>query len=525
MKYEEKNLFEKYDGKDLALLGFGLEGKENLKLLLKKIEEGLFTPKSITIYDRKDVDLKNCEDIDTRFFPLLSVYTKEDYLEKAYEKDYVFKSPGISLKYFALPKEVVLQKTQSQTDCFVEHFSRRSLGVTGSKGKSTTTTLSFLLQKNAKLLGNIGIPCFSAFSLMKEQKDLRAVIEMSSHQLEFINKSPHIALLLNFYEEHLDHYKSLAHYYDSKLNIFRYQSLNDYALFFLDNKDVIAGLQKIQNEAKFLATRLGFTQEEAYFLNFQSREKKEEVFSLLDLLVYVKKEDRKVSLFLCNARGKQKVFSFEQLPFSLSGEHHALDLAMAFMGAYCFEVEEKETFLKELALSKDVVASNAKEKSLYAYAQEVFSSFHALEHRLEEVGSYQGRHFFNDSISTIPQSTILALKTLGKVDVLLLGGKDREVDYRPLKEYLLQQPIPVLIGLPDTAARIFSEEPRLKEKSQCILVKDMEEAVKKAFLYSKTGDTILLSPAASSYNVYKSFEERGKHFKECILRFSEEHSF
>lgn len=494
--------------KELALLGFGLEGQSTLKFLLKQIDQKVFLPKKITIYDQKQVDLSIYLSSVKGFE--LSAYADEDYLEKAFEKDYVFKSPGVSLKNFIqsdLNDSKLHQKVYCQTEMFLNCFRDSSLAVTGSKGKSTTTTLAYLLQKEAKLLGNIGVPCLEAYEDFEQNSMLHAVIELSSHQLEFMKTSPKVALLLNFYEEHLDHYRSLEHYYQAKLNIFKHQKGTDFALFSLDNLDLYQHLKILYQKNKFLAQKIGFTSDPSMVEKFLVSPT--DWLQDLSLLVLVERKveagEHEVELTLFSKNQSKKII-FKDLPFSLSGKHHALDLSMAFLGSFLLENPHVQALFGTSSVFQDFIQK----------AEMQFKQFKALEHRLEYCGSMLNREWFNDSISTIPESTVLALDTLGQVDVLILGGKDRGVNYRPLQDVLLQQKVPVVIGLPDTAKRILEECPLLAEKIKFFLVQNMEEAVKLAVQESREGMKILLSPAASSYNVYKSFEERGRHFKACI---------
>lgn len=502
--------------KSWGILGFGLEGKSTLAFLLRQVQEQNILPKKITIYDKNEQDLRAYEKNEA--FELV-VYHEDDYLEKSLEEEIIFKSPGISLKNLLVSDEVeqaLRKRIYSQTEMTLQAFREKTLAVTGSKGKSTTSTLSYLLQENAKLLGNIGVACLDAYDTLAQEEQLKAVIELSSHQLEFMQTSPRVALLLNFYEEHLDHYRSLEHYYQAKLNIFRYQKEQDFSLFSLDNEALYERLTKLSSDGQLKAQKIGFSLQRECLEAFQ-RSQKEGLLEHLNLFVYIeKKEKHQLSLHFYNKEGEKfKQYHFEALPFSLSGIHHAMDLAMAFVGSYLLNQGVEISALEALE-------NSASFDTYKLRAEHIFHSFEALEHRLEDCGVHLNRRWFNDSISTIPESTLLALNTLGQVDVLILGGKDRGVNYKVLEDFLMTGKVKVVIGLPDTSRRMLEECPSLREKIQFVLVEDMEEAVQKALTLSQENQCILLSPAASSYNVYKSFEERGRHFKSCIQKLAQE---
>ena len=146
-------------------------------------------------------------------------------------------------------------------------------------------------------------------------------------------------------------------------------------------------------------------------------------------------------------------------------------------------------------------------------------SFKPLEHRLEPVGTFGGVIFINDSISTIPQAAIAACETLGRVDFLLLGGFDREIDYTPLVDYMLEHPVPHLLFTGKAGERMMAMMKTRGVASQLVVYNNMEEAFDYLDAQAKLGDICLLSPAASSYDQYKNFEERGAKFKRLAQSF------
>ena len=405
-------------GKRILVLGFGREGRSTLRFLNKYLPEA-----EVAVADKNPMDGVN--------------HSGEHYLEAMYDYDIVIKTPGISLKDFNT-KEV---EVTSQTDLFLSQFHGQTIGVTGTKGKSTTTSLIYHLLKSsgrdAILTGNIGIPCFDVMEDIKPESIV--VYELSAHQLEYVHNSPHVGVLLNVFEEHLDHFGSMSRYAMAKLNIMRFMGEDDIAV--------------IHESLLDDAWRL--------FVN-------NIVFSLFDISDCV-----------------------DESALPLKGEHNLLNVKAALLACYAYD----ETDYREWVP--------------YLY------TFKPLEHRLEPVGTFNGLTFYNDSISTIPQATIEACKALGRVDFLLLGGFDRGIDYRPLAEYLKEHPVPYLLFTGKAGERMLE----LMDGPALYRYHNMEEAFAYIAQKAKAGDVCLLSPAASSYDQYKNFEERGAKFKALARAF------
>ena len=202
-----------FEGKKVVILGFGREGRSTLKLL------GNCNCKSITVADMNPVSKAEAEGC--------TLCCGENYLSCLDDCDIIMKAPGIGLKDSV--SDEIKAKITSQTDLFLRFCENMTIGITGTKGKSTTSSLiKFFIEKSGRdtmLIGNIGVPPLER----REEftKDCVIVCEMSCHQLEYVKASPDVAVLLNVYPEHLDHYTDFAAYRNAKLNIFRYQSEND----------------------------------------------------------------------------------------------------------------------------------------------------------------------------------------------------------------------------------------------------------------------------------------------------------
>ncbi|MEG2720477.1 MAG: Mur ligase family protein, partial [Oscillospiraceae bacterium] len=274
-----------------------------------------------------------------------------------------------------------------------------------------------------------------------------AVIEMSSHQLEFTKASPNVAVLTNIYEEHLDHYKGgFLGYVNAKLNIVRFQ--------------------KDENTFIYNATQ-GISD---YIDLSQIKSKK----------IGVKESD--------------------DLPFKVNnehllGEHNRQDIAFAIAAASVFGANLED-------------------------AEKGIKNFNGIENRMEKVGTFKDITFYNDCIATIPHAVMCAVNALKDVDTLIIGGKDRGLDYSSFVDDLISSSVKNIIGTPETGHKI-GNAIKAKDKSKnVVLASDLEVAVKAAYEFTEKNKICLLSPAASSYNAYKNFEEKGRHYKELIEKYS-----
>ena len=418
-------------GKRILIAGFGREGKSTLRFLQQYMPEA-----TVGIADKNETAF---QDLDKERYNL---YFGDEYLKASSDYDVVIKTPGISVKDI----DIDFSKITSQTDLFLEAFHNQVIGITGTKGKSTTSTLIYHLIKesgnDAILAGNIGIPILDCVNDISERTII--VYELSAHQLQFINKSPHVGILLNVFEEHLDHFGTFEKYKDAKINVLRYMSEDDVAVV---NNDLYKAVS---------------SQSSAVSVDFEN-------YSFDDYNI-----------------------NWEDIP--LLGEHNKMNIKAALCAC------------KSYGLSIEDLIPH-----LY--------TFKSLEHRQEYVGIFKGVKFYNDSISTIPQATIAALKTIKNVNFLLLGGFDRGIDYEPLVTYLKENPLPYILITGRAGQTIKDKLQTAEYKGNILEYTDMESAFVMMKQYAKSGDVCLLSPAAASYDRYKNFEERGRVFKEFANKF------
>lgn len=431
-------------GKKIIILGFGREGKSTYKLIRKYLKE-----QTIYIADQKEKTdfLENDKN---------AIYIGgKNYLENLEEYDLIIKTPGIS--FVGIDTSKYIYKIKSQLELLLEFFNVFTIGVTGTKGKSTTSSLIYtiLKEQNIKtmLLGNIGTPAFDYIDKIDEETVL--VLEMSSHQLEYMNLCPNIAILLNIYPEHLDHYASFEEYAQAKCNIFKNQKGADYFIYNLDNEI----LQKLVNSPKA----------KAYGVSL--------------------KENGDICIKNNYVYFKEKPIYNIKSPRKLLGEYNLNNIMFALGVSQILKLDLDKTI-----------------KSI--------QNFEPLHHRLEFVGKYNDISYYDNSIGTIPMATMEAVKVLKNVDTLIIGGMDRGLDYTEFIEFLNKSNITNVICMPKTGHDIA----RKLKKEKVYRVETMEEAVKIAKKVTSKGKSCLLSPAAASYGFFKNFEEKGNIYQELVKK-------
>ncbi len=428
-----KKLENFFKGKRVLILGLGREGRSTLDIL-KKIDC------TIGIADKNLTPTPELEQYE--------LYLGDNYLDCLAKFDIIMKSPGIAL--LDMVSDEIKAKITSQTDLLLRFRNNTIIGITGTKGKSTTSSLTCHILKecgkNAVLIGNIGVPPLERISEFED--DTIIVCEMSCHQLEYVQASPDIAVLLNVFEEHLDHYVDFDAYRGAKENIYHYMN---------ENGTLIIGSDCVHEKIGCDVVTASLDHEADIF----------------------------VTENILNINGVEIPLS--GINTKLIGHHNFYNIGIALCIA--------------LTLGCD------KDEALKAVA-----SFNGLPHRLENVGTFGGVQYINDSISTCPSTAIAAVKSFDKVDTIIIGGMDRGIDYTELVNFLNASDIENVILLPDSGYRIF---PDLDGgKRNIYKAESLVDAVRHAKEVTKV--RCLLSPAAASYGFYKNFEERGEHFKKLV---------
>lgn len=337
----------------------------------------------------------------------------------------------------------------------------RVIAVTGSNGKSTTASLIYHILKQMGhpciLAGNIG-SAFCSFPIHKP--GIRyIVLEISSFQLDLISSfAPHVAVLLNLSPDHLNRYNGFADYCNSKINIFRYQGPQDFAVLYQDSDEITKRISHIK------AWKL--------------------YFSLTAKTAAAHLEDKFIKI------GQHEISVFE-LP--IMGPHNQLNTMAALLCAQ--------------ALEQDM-----------ALAMEAVKSFASLSHRLEFVESVEGVNFYNDSKATNTDSVRSALKSFDKPIRIILGGSDKGEDYSVLTEDLQDHASKAYI----TGDSRYKMQQAWLGKVPLVLVEDFEECVRLALEESTMGESIVLSPACASFDKFTNFEHRGETFKQIVRKLKSE---
>ncbi len=369
-----------------------------------------------------------------KYYPKLKIGIGDGALDKSYLKkqenfDIAIKTPGIK-------KELVSIAYTTATNIFFSKVLGRNLiiGVTGSKGKSTTSSLVYHILKTAgkdvQLLGNIGKPMLGAL-LRPIPKSQIFVLELSSYQLDDIQFSPDIAIVTNLFPEHMDFHGNLNNYYEAKKNIIRFQSKDQY---FVYNKKTVSWLK--------------------------------------------------------NYVGKAVPFSKEKFESNLLGEHNQNNIKAAARVAQILQIPDKKI-------------------------RQAVKTFRGLKHRLENVGTFKNITFYDDAISTTPDSTIMAIEALKNVDTIFLGGQNRGYDFFQLEKVIRKYKIKNIVLFPDSGDKIL----RNTKGFNILKTRNMAEAVQFAYNNTKKESTCLLSCASPSYSLWKNFEVKGDEFKKFVKKF------
>jgi len=421
-----------YKGKKLLILGFAREGKSTARVLHEAFPDSRFS-----VMDKQAVDLSD--------FPYLT--RQEPYLANLGDFDVIFKTAGIPLSEPALKE--CLQKggvITSELNEFLRVYALQTTGVTGTKGKSTTSALlnDMLRAAGDDGLhgGNIGIPAFDLVDKIKPSSMI--ILEMSSYQLETVEFSPHIALLLNIFPEHLDYHGTLDGYLEAKANITRFQNQSD--LLFYDGS--FPTLTAIAAKTR------------AWAINFTSAAELNAIGAFTEDLA--------------------------KLPEIIRLKNAPAAIAIA----------------RRLGVADDAIA-------------QALRDFRPLPHRLERVGEFKGIEFYDDTLATVPEATIAAVNSLPRVDVIIVGGYDRGIDYSSVADKIVRARIPYVILFPTTGEKIAALiKAQTAERQAPILesVSDMEAAVRKCFEFLPRGGTVLLSPASPSFGLFKDYEDKSSQY-------------
>ena len=439
-KLDEFN--EKLKKSKIAIIGIGVS---NLPLL-----DYLYNLKcDVTIFSDKKIEI----DISKYHYP---VY--EDGLSNLVNFDIIFRSPG------CLPtrSEIVKEKARgalvtTEVEQVIKLTPAKVIGITGSDGKTTTTTLINLVLEASGyktfLGGNIGTPLFTKIKDMTE-KDI-VVLELSSFQLMEMTISPDISVITNITPNHLDKHKDMGEYIDSKCNIYKYD-----------------GSILVLNDDNEITKNLSSNREIRYF----SREHKTNSFYTLNGLIY---QDNEVIL--------------DSKDLHIRGVHNFENICAC------------------LSATKDLIDMDKAIKAI--------KEFSGVEHRLEFVREINGVKWYNDSVSSSPTRTIAGLNAYDEDIVLIAGGYDKNLDYTPIAKPILKK-VTKLILFGATKDKIYNAvtNEKTNENIEIYVLNTLEEVVNKAKEVAIKGEIVLFSPASASFDMFKNFADRGMQFKELVKK-------
>ena len=435
-----------FKDKKIAIMGSGVEGQSSAKYLKKHGAD-------VTVLDKIQGD---------------------DYLSDLDKYDLVVRSPGI--KPSAIQNSINNKQKSiitSQTELFLELCPCKIIGVTGTKGKGTTSSLIYEMLKkqgfDAYLGGNIGVPPFEFLDNLNVHSVV--VLELSSFQLMDVKKSPYIAVMLMITSEHLDYHKDVNEYVDAKRNILKFQTSEDYAIL---NRDYVASNESnIHTNAKVFYVSTERSGYEGCFIKDNA-------------------------VFLSQNGKEEKIIDISEI--LLPGKHNLENISAAIMAAAL------------LGVSRENIVS-------------VLKTFKGLEHRLELVATVNGVKYYDDSFSTTPETAIAAINAFKNPEILILGGSSKNSDFKTLGEVISNsQNIKAIIGVGKEWERIKSRiihSTSSGQKSKIMIIegaKNMEQIVKAAYKIAAPDDVVLLTPACASFDMFKNYKDRGEQFKNEVLK-------
>ncbi|MDR2074078.1 MAG: UDP-N-acetylmuramoyl-L-alanine--D-glutamate ligase [Oscillospiraceae bacterium] len=444
-----RRLFKIFEGKKIVLLGIG---RSNLAIAEILSSFGI----SFAVCDvRETVNLSSLKGAN------YSSHLGKNYLDYL-ECDLILRSPGFP---FTEPALLNAKKNGTEVTSEIEIFFDlapcKIIGITGSDGKTTTSTVIYEILRrsiqNVFLGGNIGQPLISR--LFEIDETSIAIAELSSFQLISMKKSPDIAIITNISQNHLDVHKDFEEYVNSKSNILRFQNEDSFAILNFDDPLTTRFKKMTAGKTIFFSTLL-----------------KKNIY-LENGTIYV---------------NEIPALNIDQI--KIPGIHNVKNF-MAALGA--------------------VFACGKFEIGNIKFAAKEFSG---VEHRIEFVREINGVKFFNDSVASSPNRTLNgALSVFNENIILIAGGYDKKLSYSEFAKVVCCR-VKILILMGNTSKRIRAEVENLKTKNKLLMidVKNMKEAVLTAKKFADNGDVVILSPASASFDLYKNFEERGIHFKKIV---------
>ncbi|MBR3280483.1 MAG: UDP-N-acetylmuramoyl-L-alanine--D-glutamate ligase [Clostridia bacterium] len=453
------------NGKRVAIIGFGVSNIPLVKYLIDLNAD-------ITVFDKRTLDKIDKEKYEEYVLAGVKFSLGDEYLKNLVGYDYIFRSPSMRPDIREVVDEVERGATlTSEIEMLIELCPSKVIGITGSDGKTTTSTLIYkILQEegyNCYLGGNIGTPLFSKIDEMLPEDFV--VLELSSFQLFTLKVSPQISVVTNISPNHLDIHKDYDEYINAKKNIFLNQKNTDLLVLNYDNEVTRSFEKDAKGRVRFFSTN----------------------DEIQNGVLYSEKDD---IIYICENGDKREVINTNEI--KLIGKHNYENCCTA------------------IAAIKELVSVTS--------IKNVLTTFNGVEHRNELVRIVNGVTWRNDSIGSSPSRTIAGLKSFKNKVVLIAGGYDKHLDYTELGKYIVSC-VKALVLVGQTSEKIKNatiEAMKAASVSEDELpifeCNTLEEAVNEAYEVSNDGDSVFFSPASASFDMFKNFEERGRKFKELV---------
>lgn len=461
MTERQREYIKKFKHKKAAVLGIGISNAPVIEFL---VEAGA----SVMACDMKEEDRLGA--VYNRIADLpIEFRLGKDYLQGLDEFDMIFPTPGMPLD---LPELVQAREKgvmqSNEIGLFLDLCEAPVIGITGSDGKTTTTTLiGEVLRAGGKEVfvgGNIGNPLLS--NVFEITPDSVVVLELSSFQLQPLTKSPNVGVVLNLSPNHLDHHRAMEEYAEAKENIFKHQVPGDYAVLNWDNP---------------WTRQMGERSQQGEVVFFSRREE-------IPRGVYVKGNE-----IIVDIEDKRQV-ALSLGDIGLPGEHNIENM---------------------LAVSAVTALAGCN----FQYLRRVAREFAGVEHRIQFVAERRGVKFYDDSSATTPSRSIAGIRSFSAPVVLIAGGSSKKLSFETLGEVIAERVKScVLVGHTAGEIQVAIEEAEVKlgQKVRTVMAEDFEEAVRMAFLEASPGDVVLLSPACASFDFFSDYKARGERFKGIV---------
>lgn len=448
-----------FDNKKILVLGLGLEGQATLRFFGHNYPEI-----SLAVADQKPLTgLESATRQLIQSSRIKTLHCGEKYLDSLNEYDLIIKSPGISprLAQIAEAKKAGV-RISSATNIFFQLCTGPIIGVSGTKGKSTTASLIHAILKKSGLksclIGNIGTAALDTLTTITP--DHTSVFELSSYQLEDLQGELAIGVLLNLFPEHLDYHEQLDNYYQAKLNLAKCIKPNGSFVYNAEFEQLCDIARQIQCQP------VPFNDQHSY---------------IVDGTIFL--DDKAL---------------MPTLEIPLLGRHNLVNVLAACKVA------------KQLNIDDDKIV-------------EGITNFEPLPHRLQDLGEFHSIRFVDDALSTTPQSAIAALNAIpGQIGSIILGGFDRGYVFSKLAEVVISAKVGCVLLFPTSGSRIWEEFEQIRAKNpqsylpQHFFVQDMKSCIELAYQHTPPNTWCLLSTASPSYGLFTDYKDKARQFSHWV---------